>query len=143
VSGVIQGSVLGQLLVLLYINDVTDIFGGSCVGKLYTDDIKLYSVLDNPLDYSDLQNNLNDLQQWCDRFPCVCLDLLSFHICPELFPSLYLSSVASDHLHTVLSILLSLPCLQLCICTPHMSFSPKASTHALLAETSYANFSLL
>ena len=63
VSGVIQESVLGQLLFLLYINDVTDIFGGSCVGKLYANDIKLYSVLDNPLNYSDLQNNVNDLQQ--------------------------------------------------------------------------------
>jgi len=41
---------LGPLLFLLYKNVVTDIFGGSCVGKLYADDIKLYSVLDNPLD---------------------------------------------------------------------------------------------
>jgi len=30
--------------------------------------IKLYSVLVNPLDYSDLQNNPNDLQQWSDRW---------------------------------------------------------------------------
>ena len=45
VSGVIQGSVLEPLLFLLYINDVTDIFGCSCVSKLYADDIKLYSVL--------------------------------------------------------------------------------------------------
>ena len=29
-------------------------------------------------------------------FPCVCVVLLSFHVCPELIPSLYLSSVASD-----------------------------------------------
>ena len=43
-------------------------FGGSCVGKLYADNIRLYSVLDNPLDYSDLQNNSNDLQQWSDRW---------------------------------------------------------------------------
>jgi len=30
-------------------------------------------------------------------FLCVCVVLLSFHICPEQIPSLYLSSVASDH----------------------------------------------
>ena len=30
--------------------------------------IKLYSVLVNPLDCSDLQNNPNDLQQWSDRW---------------------------------------------------------------------------
>ena len=68
VSGVIQGSVLGPLLFLLYINDVTDIFSSTCASKLYADDIKLYSVLDNPLDYSDLQSNLNELQQWSDRW---------------------------------------------------------------------------
>jgi len=68
VSGVIQGSVLGPLLFLLYINDVTDIFSSTCTSKLYADDIKLYSVLDNPLDYSDLQSNLNELQQWSDRW---------------------------------------------------------------------------
>jgi len=44
-SGVIHGSVLGPLLFLLYVNDVTDIFDGNRVSKLYTDDIKLYSVL--------------------------------------------------------------------------------------------------
>jgi len=55
-------------LFLRYINDVTDIFSISCVGKLYADDIKLYSVLDNSLDYSDLQSNLSELEQWSDRW---------------------------------------------------------------------------
>ena len=67
-SGVIQGSELGPLLFLLYINNVTDIFSSTCASKLYADDIKLYSVLDNPLDYSDLQSNLNELKQWSDRW---------------------------------------------------------------------------
>ena len=45
----IQGKVLGPLplLFLLYANDVTDIFDGDCVCKLYADDIQLYSVIDN------------------------------------------------------------------------------------------------
>jgi len=51
---VIQRSVLGPLLFLLYVNDVTDIFDGDYVCKLYADDIKLYSVLDNVNDCSDL-----------------------------------------------------------------------------------------
>jgi len=60
-----------------------------------------------------------------------------------LFPSLNFSSVASVHLHSSLSILLTLPYVRPCICTPHVSFSPSASIHTLLARTSYAKFLLL
>ena len=41
-------------------------------------------------------------------------------------------------IYTDLSILLPLPYLQPWICTPHMSFPPSASIHALLAQTSKA-----
>jgi len=59
-TGVIRGSVRGPLLFLLYVNDV-NIFDGDCACKLYADDIKLYSVLDNANDCSDLQHKLNEL----------------------------------------------------------------------------------
>ena len=49
---------------------------------------------------------------------------LSFHICSVLFSSLYFSSVASVHLHPGLSILLPIPSLWPCSCTPHVSFPP-------------------
>ena len=39
-SGVIQGSCLGPLLFLVFINDITDIFNDSVVCKLYADDVK-------------------------------------------------------------------------------------------------------
>ena len=43
-SGVPQGSVLGPILFLLYVNDIVDIFSGLSVScKLYADDVKLYS----------------------------------------------------------------------------------------------------
>ena len=51
-------SVLGPLLFLLYVNDVTDIFDGNCVSKLYADDIKLYYVQSSESDCSDLQRQL-------------------------------------------------------------------------------------
>jgi len=79
---VIQGGVLGPLLFLLYVNDVTDIFDGDCVCKLYAKDIKLYSVLDNANDCSDLQLKLNELQQWSDKWQ---LNIFSYKKCSTLF----------------------------------------------------------
>ena len=45
-SGVPQGSVIGPTLLLLFVNDVIDIFDNLAVSfKLYADDIKLYFVI--------------------------------------------------------------------------------------------------
>jgi len=48
VSGVIQGSCLGPLLFVLYINDVVALFDQSCNCKLYADDLKLYMCMNSP-----------------------------------------------------------------------------------------------
>jgi len=43
-SGVVQGSLIGLLLFILYINDIVSLFDDkSCVCKLYADDVK-YSI---------------------------------------------------------------------------------------------------
>jgi len=44
-SGVVQGSCLGPLLFLLYVNDVTSVISDKCKRKLYVDDLKLYSEI--------------------------------------------------------------------------------------------------
>jgi len=61
ISGVPQGSVLGPLLFLLYINDIVDIFGSKLGVKLYADDVKIYLVMDDVDSEEVLQKGLNNL----------------------------------------------------------------------------------
>ena len=66
-SGVPQGSVLGSLLFILFINDISDICLGrpAVTHKLYADDLKLYSTIKSQCDAAELQSALDRLQQWC------------------------------------------------------------------------------
>lgn len=63
-SGVPQGSVLGPVLFLLYINDIVDIFGGGLSVKLFADDVKIYSVIKDVNDISTFQAGLHELNEW-------------------------------------------------------------------------------
>jgi hypothetical protein len=63
-SGVIQGSCLGPLLFLVYVNEIANIFDNTVEAKLYADDVKLYSCIDTVLDEFRLQQNLNRLVEW-------------------------------------------------------------------------------
>ena len=58
-SGVPQGSVLGPLLFIIYIDDTTD---GSMT--LYADDIMLYCPIYTPDDYSLVQQDIDDICTW-------------------------------------------------------------------------------
>lgn len=64
-SGVPQGSVLGPLLFILFVNDVCEIFS-FCKCLLYADDIKLFSVVSNRYDMQCLQEDLNVLCRWTE-----------------------------------------------------------------------------
>ena len=66
-SGVPQGSVLGPLLFLIYINDITDDLQ-SCP-FLFADDTALLEVVDSPISSAELLNNdLNKISEWSDRW---------------------------------------------------------------------------
>ena len=61
-SGVPQGSVLGPLLFLLYINDLPDTITSQV--RLFADDTAVYLAIANMQDCSTLQNDLDKLVKW-------------------------------------------------------------------------------
>lgn len=62
-SGVPQGSHLGPLLFLIFINDIGRYL--SCKFLLFADDLKLFSVIKTKSDCNFLQANLDALLVWC------------------------------------------------------------------------------
>ena len=61
-SGIPQGSILGSILFLIYVNDLLDFVSNKV--KLFTHDTKLYRVIKNIQDKDVLQNDLNNLMKW-------------------------------------------------------------------------------
>ena len=65
-SGVPQGSVLGLILFLLYINDLPENLQSQV--RLFADDTAVYLAVQGPDDSEKLQNDLNLLQVWEEKW---------------------------------------------------------------------------
>jgi hypothetical protein len=59
---------LGPILFLIYINDIVDIFGKDLTAKLYADDVKMYTVIDDISCIASLQSDLDRLGRWADEW---------------------------------------------------------------------------
>jgi hypothetical protein len=73
ISGVPQGSVLGPLLFVIFINDMPKNLVNK--SKLYADDCKLLAIIRSISDSLILQNDINKLSEWCDTWQVKFNDL--------------------------------------------------------------------
>jgi hypothetical protein len=91
ISGIPQGSVLGPILFVIYINDLPDMLNSECY--LFADDTKLFNEINSKRDQELLQQDLNTLHEWSKKW------LLNFHPDKCKVLSICLSKIISKHVY--------------------------------------------
>ena len=71
-SGIPQGSVLGPILFVVFINDLLDCVDSEVL--MFADDTKLYRTIAHQSDIQTVQNDINNLFNWSEKW------LLRFHL---------------------------------------------------------------
>ena len=72
-SGIPQGSVLGPLLFVIYINDLPEVVDKDSYVYLFADDTKVFRQIKSQYDHNKLQGDINNLLDWSNKW------LLKFH----------------------------------------------------------------
>jgi ribonuclease P/MRP protein subunit RPP40 len=90
-SGVVQGSVLGPLLFVVFVNDLPNCI--STHSWLYADDLKLVGPASTPAECSRTQRDLNNIEAWSNSN--------QLPLCLSKSQCMHMGSSNSKHVHTL------------------------------------------
>jgi len=102
-SGVPQGSILGPLLFLIYINDLPNCLSQDTLCAIFADDTKVFRSINNDQDVKELQQDINKIAEWGSKWgltfniqKCKTLSIAGFM---DVIPNHY--SIGPHQLETV------------------------------------------